>query len=124
MSRHEPQSVCDPDESSLEDRTRRLIGGPKTGGHCRRRLTRQRYVNIVDTEDGRRPLRMPLDRNGGIEFVTILNVGPGVGTYIVTPAHVAIPERNNAVSFACWRSEPNRILRILKHRSSPEVRTL
>jgi hypothetical protein len=28
------------------------------------------------------------------------------------------------VSFACWRSEPNRIPRILKHRSSPQVRRL
>ena len=63
---------------------------------------------------------MPLDRNGGSKFVTILNVGPGVGTYIVTPAHIAIHERDNAVSFAFWRSEPNRILRVLKHRSSPQ----
>jgi hypothetical protein len=124
MSRHEPQSVYDPDEGSLEDRARRLVGGSKTRGHGRRRFTRQRYVNIVDTEYGRRPLRMPLDRNGGSKFITILNVGPGVGTYIVTPAHAAIHERNNTVSFACWRSEPNRILRILKHRSSPRVRAL
>ena len=118
-SRNEHLSVCDPDEGSLEDRTRRLVGGSKTRGHGRRRFTRQRYVNIVDTEYGRRPLRMPLDRNGGSKFVTILNAGPSVGTYIVTPAHVAIHERDTAVSFACWRSEPNRILRVLKHQPSP-----
>ncbi len=62
---------------------------------------------------------MPLNGNGGSKFVTVLNVGPGVGTYIVTPAHVAIHERDNAVSFALWRSEPNRILRVLKQRPSP-----
>ena len=30
------------------------------------------------------------------------------------PAHLAIHERDNAVSFARRRSEPNRVLRILK----------
>jgi hypothetical protein len=115
------RAVCDPDECGLEDRARRLIGGSKTRGRCRRRLTRQRYVDIVDAEHGRRPLRMPLNRNGSSKFVTILSVGPGVETYVVTPAHVAIHERDNTVSFAGWRSEPNRILRVLKHRSPPQV---
>jgi hypothetical protein len=120
-SRRQQLSACDPDEGSLEDRARRLIGGSKTRGRCRRRFTRQRYVNIVDAEHGRRPLRMPLDRNGGNKFITILDVGPGVETYIVTTAHVAIRERDNSVSFAFWRSEPNRVLCVLKHRPSPQV---
>ncbi len=55
--------------------------------------------------------------------ITILNVGPGVGAYGVTPAHVAIHERDNAVCFAFWRSEPNRILRVLKHQLSPSGAT-
>jgi hypothetical protein len=112
-------SVRDPDESGLEGHVRCLNGGSKTRGRRRRRFTRQRYVNIFDAKHGRRPLRMPLNCNGGSKFITVLNVGPGVGTYIVTPAHVAIHERDNAISFACWRSEPNRILRVLKQRPSP-----
>jgi hypothetical protein len=44
----------------------------------------------------------------------VLNIRPGAGAYGVTPAHVAIEKRDNAVSFAFWRSEPNRILRVLE----------
>ncbi len=66
-------------------------------------------------------VRMPLNCNGGRKFITVLNVGPGVGTYGVTPAHVAFHKRDNAVPFAFWRSEPNRILRVLKRRPSLEV---
>jgi len=62
---------------------------------------------------------MPLTCNGGNKFITVLNIGPGVGTYIVTPAHVAIHERDNAMSFACWRSEPNRILCVLNASAVP-----
>ena len=58
---------------------------------------------------------MSPNRNGGSKFITVLNVGPGVVTYIVTPAHVAIHERDNAKSFAFWRSEPNGIPSVLKH---------
>ena len=35
---------------------------------------------------------MPLDCNSGGEFITLLDVGPGLVTYIVGPAHVAIHE--------------------------------
>jgi hypothetical protein len=56
--------------------------------------------------------------NGGSKSITVLNVGSGVGTYDVTPAHVAIHERSNSVSLAFLRSEPNRILRVLKHQPS------
>ena len=28
--------------------------------------------------------------NGGSKFITVLNVGPGVVTYIVSPAHIAV----------------------------------
>ena len=59
---------------------------------------------------------MSPNRNGGSKFITVLNVGPGVVTYIVTPAHVAIHERDNAKSFAFRRSEPNGIPSVLKHR--------
>ena len=61
---------------------------------------------------------MPSHRNGGRKFFTVLNVGPDVVTYIVTPAYVAIHERDNAMSFALRCSEPNRISCILQHRSS------
>jgi hypothetical protein len=43
---------------------------------------------------------MPLNCNGSSKSITVLNVGAGVGTYGVTPAHVAVHERENAVSFA------------------------
>ena len=66
------------------------MGGSKTRGRCRRRFTGHRYINIVDAEHRRLPLRMPLDRDGGSKFITVLNIGPGVGTYIVTPAQVSI----------------------------------
>jgi hypothetical protein len=62
---------------------------------------------------------MPLNCNGDSKLIAVLNVAPGVGTYGVTPTHVAIHERDNAVSFAFGRSEPNRILRVLKHQPSP-----
>ena len=63
---------------------------------------------------------MPLGCNSGNEFITVLIVGACVGTYIVTPAHGAIHERDNAVTLAMWRSESNRILRVLKHQLSPQ----
>ena len=43
---------------------------------------------------------MPPNCNGGRKFITVLNVGPSVVTYIVTPAHVTIHERDNTISFA------------------------
>src|SRR3981081_1138736 len=64
---------------------------------------------------------MPLNCDGGSKFITLLNVSLGVGTYGVTPAHVAIHERDNAVSFAFWRSEPNRILCVLTPRRPLQV---
>ena len=85
-------SVRDPDESSLQGCARRLISGSNTRGRCRGRFTRERYVYIVDAEHGRRPLRMPPDCNGGSKLIAVLNIGPGVGTYIVAPAHIAIHE--------------------------------
>ena len=50
----------------------------------------------------------------------VLNIRPGTGAYAVTPAHVAIQKRDNAV-FAFWRSEPNRILRVLEYQPSLRV---
>jgi hypothetical protein len=50
----------------------------------------------------------------------VLNIRPGAGAYGVTPAHVAIQKRDNAV-FAFWRSEPNRILRVLEYQPSLRV---
>ena len=61
---------------------------------------------------------MPPHRNGGSKCVAFLNIGPGVVTYIVTPAYVAIQERDNAMSFALRGSEPNRIACVLQHGSS------
>jgi hypothetical protein len=40
------------------------------------------------------PLRMPPNCNGGSKLITVLKTGPGVVTYIVTPAHIAIHERD------------------------------
>ena len=85
-------SVRDPDESSLQGCARRLISGSDTRGRCQRRFTRERYVDIVDAEYGRRPLRMPPNCDGGSKLIAVLNIGPGVGTYVVTPAHFAIHE--------------------------------
>jgi hypothetical protein len=34
-----------------------------------------------------------------VNFITLLDVRPGAGTYIVAPAHPAIHERDNAASF-------------------------
>ena len=85
-------SVRDPDESSLQGCARRLISGSNTRRCCQRRFTRERYVDIVDAEYGRRPLRMPPNCDGGSKLIAVLNIGPGVGTYVVAPAHFAIHE--------------------------------
>src|SRR5258708_34659383 len=64
---------------------------------------------------------MTPNRNGGSKLIAVLNIRPGAAAYGVTPAHVAIRKRDNAVSFAFWRSEPNRILRVLKYQPSLRV---
>jgi hypothetical protein len=92
MSETEQLSVHDPDERSLERRAGRLFGRSRTRGRRRRRFTRERYFYIVDAEHGGLPLRMPPDRDGGNKFITVLNIGPGVLTDTVAPAHVAIHE--------------------------------
>src|SRR5258708_29142424 len=56
-----------------------------------------------------------------ITAIAVLNIRPGAAAYGVTPAHVAIQKRDNAVSFAFWRSEPNRILCVLKYQPSLRV---
>jgi hypothetical protein len=63
-------------------------------------------------------LRMPPDCDGGGKVIALLSIGPDVRTYIVAPAHLAIHERDDAVSVAFRRSEPNRIFRVLKHQPS------
>jgi hypothetical protein len=85
-------SVRYPDEGGLQGHARCLFGGSKTRGRCRRRFTRERYVYIVDAEHGGLPLRVPPNCNGGSKFITVLNVGPGVLTDVVAPAHNAIHE--------------------------------
>ena len=35
---------------------------------------------------------MPLNCDGGSKLIAVLNIGPGVRTYVVTPAHFAIHE--------------------------------
>ena len=52
---------------------------------------------------------------GGRKVIALLSIGPDVRTYTVAPAHLAIHERDDAISLALWCSEPNRILRVLKH---------
>jgi hypothetical protein len=53
---------------------------------------------------------MPPNSNGGSKLIAVLNIGPSVRTNTVASAHVAIHKRDNAVSFALWRSEANRSL--------------
>jgi len=113
-------SVRDPDESSVQGCARRLFSGSNTRGHCGRRFTRERYVDIVDAEYGRRPLRMSPNCEGGRKVIALLSIGPDVRTYTVAIAHLAIHERDDAISLALWCSEPNRILRVLEHWRVPE----
>jgi hypothetical protein len=35
---------------------------------------------------------MPPNCDGGSKLIAVLNIGPGVGTYVVTPTHFAIHE--------------------------------
>ena len=71
-------------------------------------------LSTPNTEGG--PCVCRLTERVGCKFITRLDVGPGRNLYC-RPAHLAIHERDNAVSFACWRSEPNRVLRILKQQA-------
>src|SRR5216684_7766710 len=115
FSRHEQLSVYDPDEGSLEGRTWRLFGGSKNAA-----------VVGVDLPDSVMSTLSTPNTEGGpcvcrLTAIAVLNIRPGAAAYGVTPAHVAIQKRDNAVSFAFWRSEPNRILCVLKYQPSLRV---
>jgi hypothetical protein len=83
VRRYERFSVRDPDERRLQGCARRLFSCSNTRGHCGRRFTRERYVDVVDAEYGKRPLRMPPNCDGGSKLIAVLNIGPDVGTYVV-----------------------------------------
>jgi hypothetical protein len=85
----------------------------------REAVVRARAGLIVDAEHGGLTLSMPPDCSGGRKFITVLDVFAGVGTDIVAPAHVAIHERDNAVSLALWRSEPENTLRFEASATAP-----
>jgi hypothetical protein len=98
LSRHEQLLVYDPDEGSLQGHARRLLGGAKHEAVVGVDLPDNvmSTLSTPNTEGG-----LALDCNSGGEFITPLGRRSRCSNLYCRPAHVAIHERDNAVSFAC-----------------------